>query len=183
MNFFSVIIPVYNREQDILKALNSVINQTFGDYEIVVVDDGSTDGTAAVLNCFKEKIEVIRHRENLGVSAARNSAIKSASGQYIALLDSDDEWYPHKLAEDFRYLEQNNQVKIHQSNEEWVRNGKKVNPKFKHKKLAGNIFEKSLELCLISPSSVVMHNSLFDKYGLFDETMRVCEDYDLWLRL
>lgn len=180
--FFSVIIPVFNRENEICNAIDSVLEQTFKDFELIVVDDGSTDKTPGIKEKYKSKIIYIR-QENSGVSSARNSGIKRACGQYIALLDSDDTWQKTKLHDQYKYIKENPGVKIHQSEEIWIRNGKRVNPKNKHKKREGDIFNQSLELCLISPSAVVLHRSLFDKYGLFDEKMIVCEDYDLWLRI
>ncbi len=178
----SVIIPVYNRQDTIRRSIDSVLKQTVKACEIIVVDDGSTDDTGRILDSYADKVIVIT-QENRGVSAARNVGIKIARGNWIALLDSDDEWLPKKLEWAASYINNNPDVKIFQTEEIWVRNGKRVNPKIKHKKVSGFIFKESLPLCIISPSAVVIKNELLEEVGLFDEKLPVCEDYDLWLRI
>jgi glycosyltransferase involved in cell wall biosynthesis len=179
---FSVIIPVYNRAAVIARAVESVLAQSRPADEIIVVDDGSVDETASFLNQYLPQIKIIR-QENGGVSAARNTGIRAATGEWIALLDSDDEWLPQKLELAMRYIQAHPDCKIFQTEEIWIRNGKRVNPKNKHKKKGGFIYKESLPLCIVSPSAVVIKRSLFDETGLFDETLPVCEDYDLWLRV
>ncbi|MFP4474190.1 MAG: glycosyltransferase family 2 protein [Desulfatibacillaceae bacterium] len=181
MPMFSAIIPVYNREWCIARAVESVLAQTHPDFECVVVDDGSTDATADVLAGF-EGITVVS-QPNRGVSSARNAGARAASGRYLAFLDSDDWWLPEKLAAQARYFEANPDSLICQCQETWYRNGKRRNPKRRHEKPAGDIFERSLELCLVSPSAVAMHRDLFHAVGGFDESLPACEDYDLWLRV
>lgn len=171
----SVIIPVFNREVELQRALESVFNQSYKDFEVIVVDDGSSDNSVSVAQKFDVKLI---KQQNLGVSAARNSAIKISQGDYIAFLDSDDEWLPHKLEKQISYKS----VCVH-TEEIWVRNGKRVNQMKKHQKGAGDQFIPSLDLCLISPSSVMIKKSVFDEIGLFREDYPVCEDYDLWLKL
>ena len=180
--FVSVILPTYNRYAFVGQAIDSVLNQTFTDFELIVVDDGSTDNTPALLDQYGDRINVIR-QENRGVSAARNSGIRSASGNAIALLDSDDYWLPKKLEEQVAFFEAHPDALICQTEELWLRNGKRVNPKKRHRKPSGMIFEKSLPLCLVSPSAVMIRKLLLDEVGLFDETLPACEDYDLWLRI
>ena len=180
--FVSVILPTYNRYAFVGQAIDSVLNQTFTDFELIVVDDGSTDNTPALLDQYGDRINVIR-QENRGVSAARNSGIRSASGNAIALLDSDDYWLPKKLEEQVAFFEAHPDALICQTEELWFRNGKRVNPKKRHRKPSGMIFEKSLPLCLVSPSAVMIRKLLLDEVGLFDETLPACEDYDLWLRI
>ena len=180
--FVSVILPTYNRYAFVGQAIDSVLNQTYTDYELIVVDDGSTDNTPALLDQYGDRINVIR-QENRGVSAARNSGIRSASGNAIALLDSDDYWLPTKLEAQVAFFEAHPDALICQTEELWFRNGKRVNPKKRHRKPSGMIFEKSLPLCLVSPSAVMIRQSLLDQVGLFDETLPACEDYDLWLRI
>lgn len=182
MPYFSVIIPTYNRYQLTKRAINSVLKQTYNDYELIIINDGSTDKSQQLEADYKEKIKFITIH-NSGVSAARNCGIKKAQGNYIALLDSDDEWLPDKLTQHKLYIDTHPHICIHQSDEMWIRNGKRVNPMHKHRKRAGDIFHDSLERCLISPSSVVIERSLFNTYGLFDENLPACEDYDLWLRM
>ncbi|MGM0444366.1 MAG: glycosyltransferase family 2 protein [Fibrobacterota bacterium] len=178
----SVIIPVYNRASFVAEAVDSVLSQTFTDFECIVVDDGSTDATPAVLASYGGRIRVIS-RKNSGVSAARNVGIVAARGRWIAFLDSDDYWLPEKLACQMTFLKENPALRIAQCQERWIRRGRVVNPRKKHRKKGGRIFYDSLALCLISPSAVIIEKSLLEDVGFFDETLPVCEDYDLWLRI
>ncbi len=178
----SVIIPVYNRESLVSRAIESVLQQTRPPLEIIVVDDGSTDGTSRVLEQYAPHIRILR-QSHRGVSAARNLGIKKAKGDWIALLDSDDTWLPQKLAMAEEFHRQHPEYLIFQTEEIWIRNGRRVNPKKKHRKYGGWIFRQALPLCIVSPSAVVFHKSLVQKVGLFDESFPVCEDYDLWLRV
>ncbi|MBN2424439.1 MAG: glycosyltransferase [Calditrichaceae bacterium] len=178
----SVVIPVFNRATLIERAIKSVLNQSESPYEIIVVDDGSTDNTSEILLKFRAEIKIIT-QDNKGVSLARNRGINAARGEWISFLDSDDEWLPDKLEHARKFHELNPQYAIFQSEEIWVRNGKRVNPQIKHKKYGGWLFNRSLPLCIVSPSAVVIHRQVFEKAGLFDEHFPVCEDYDLWLRV
>jgi glycosyltransferase involved in cell wall biosynthesis len=178
----SVIIPTYNRGWIIKEAINSVLDQDFSDFELIVVDDGSDDDTREVLGTYANSITVL-HQSNRGVSAARNRGIADASGRLIAFLDSDDLWLPGKLKTQVKFFEENADAMINQTQEIWIRNGIRVNPKKRHHKFSGMIFERSLALCLVSPSAVMMRKSLFDTVGVFDERLPACEDYDLWLRI
>jgi glycosyltransferase involved in cell wall biosynthesis len=182
MPFFSVIIPVYNRYIMLKKAVDSVLSQRYKDFELIIVDDGSTDNTSCIESDYGDSIIYIR-QSNKGVSAARNTGIKRANSPFIAFLDSDDLWLPNKLLEQHRYIKENPLIQIHQTDEIWIRNGVRVNSLKKHRKIDGDIFTTSLELCLVSPSSVVLKRELFGRYGLFDEDLPVCEDYDMWLRI
>jgi len=178
----SVIVPTYNRAQQLPRALDSILCQSCSPKEIIVVDDGSTDETSALMTSEYPEIVFIQ-QQNTGVSSARNVGIKRASGDWIAFLDSDDEWLPEKLEIQMKVLYENPEIKICHTNEIWIRNGKRVNPKKKHEKFGGSIFQKCLPLCCISPSSVIIHKSIFREIGLFDYSLPVCEDYDLWLRI
>ncbi len=178
----SVIIPSYNREWIIREAIDSVLNQKYRNFELIVVDDGSTDNTVKILSSYRDKITVIR-QENKGVSAARNRGIKKASGHLIAFLDSDDLWLPYKLEKQVEFFNSNPDALICQTEEIWMKNQVRVNPKRRHKKLSGMIFKPSLSLCLVSPSAVMIDKKLFDIVGLFDENLPACEDYDFWLRI
>ncbi|MBF0226603.1 MAG: glycosyltransferase [Desulfobacterales bacterium] len=178
----SVIIPTFNRAWAVKKAIDSVLAQDFKNFELIVVDDGSYDSTKEILKSYGDKIITIT-QDNTGVSSARNKGIKLSQSEFISFLDSDDIWLPQKLSEQIKFFDLNPEALICQTEEIWIRNGVRVNPKNKHKKLSGMIFEQSLELCLISPSSVMLKKSLLEEIGLFDESLPACEDYDLWLRV
>ena len=178
----SVIIPTYNRGWIVGEAIDSVLVQDFSDYELIVVDDGSDDHTPEILAAYGDRITVLR-QANRGVSAARNRGIAAAAGRLMAFLDSDDLWLPQKLSTQVRYFAENPDAVICQTEERWIRNGVRVNPKKRHLKFSGMIFERSLALCLVSPSAVMIKKSLFNTVGVFDEDLPACEDYDLWLRI
>ena len=178
----SVIIPTYNRGWIIKEAIDSVLSQTYDSYELIVVDDGSEDNTSEILDNYGNNIRVIR-QSNRGVSAARNRGIVSSKGRFIALLDSDDLWFPEKLSRQISFFQKNPDSLICQTQEIWIRNGKRINPRKHHQKLSGMIFEPSLNLCLVSPSAVMFKRDLINMVGLFDECLPACEDYDLWLRV
>jgi glycosyltransferase involved in cell wall biosynthesis len=179
----SVIIPTFNRARKVVRAIESVLSQTFVDYEILVIDDGSTDGTSKALAEFKGPITTLAHSTNQGVSAARNTGILRSNAPLVAFLDSDDYWLPEKLAKQLVFFKTYPQTIACQTEEIWMRNGRRVNPKKKHLKPSGDIFKPSLKLCLVSPSATMLKRSLLEKVGLFDESLPACEDYDLWLRI
>jgi glycosyltransferase involved in cell wall biosynthesis len=178
----TVIIPTYNRGWVVQEAIDSVLDQDFPDYELIVVDDGSDDNTPAILAAYGKKFTVL-DQSNRGVSAARNRGIAAAAGQLIAFLDSDDQWLPQKLSTQVNFFQDNPDAFVNQTQEHWIRNGVRVNPKKRHHKFSGMIFEQSLALCLVSPSAVMIKKNLFDVVGIFDESLAACEDYDLWLRI
>jgi GT2 family glycosyltransferase len=178
----SIIIPTYNRASWLKGAIDSVLNQTFRDFELIVVDDGSTDETEAIVDSYDDPVKYF-YQSNQGPSAARNLGIKQATANLLAFLDSDDRWLKEKLQIQVDLMMKNPDVKICYTDETWIRNGKRVNPKKIHQKYSGWIYQKCLPLCIISPSSVMIHREVFERAGLFDESMFVCEDYDLWLRI
>ncbi len=178
----SVILPTFDRAWTLESAIESVLTQDYPNIELIVIDDGSSDSTPELLSNYKNKLNLIT-QQNKGVSAARNAGIKKSQGDFIALLDSDDAWEREKITCQAEFFKQNPDALICQTEEIWIRNGKRVNPKIKHKKPSGDIFEPSLYLCLVSPSAVMMKRELFELKGYFDETLTVCEDYDLWLRI
>ena len=178
----SVIIPTYNRKNLLKRALNSVSSQTYVPHEIIVVDDGSSDGTK---DWVLETFPYVRYiyQDNSGVSSARNAGIEEAKGSWIAFLDSDDEWMPDKLEKQEIAINDSKEAWLCHTNEFWVRNSVRVNQMKKHQKYGGYIFENCLDICRISPSSVLIKKEVFEMVGLFDESLKVCEDYDLWLRI
>ena len=182
----SVIIPTYNRRAMLLEAIDSVLTQSTPAFELIVIDDGSTDGTSEtehlrrLAETIRIKIDRIDHR---GPAAARNRGVAIARAPLVAFLDSDDLWSPTKLERQLAFMRDNPGCAISQTNEIWIRNGRRVNPGLRHRKRAGDIFIDSLRTCLIAMSSVMMRTELFRSSGGFDEQMAAAEDYDLWLRI
>lgn len=179
----TVVIPTFNRSNMVSRAVGSVLAQDVTNFRLIVVDDGSTDETQEMLASFGDRIHLVRHPFNQGVSAARNTGIRLADTAYVAFLDSDDYWKREKIGEQIRFFEENPSAVACQTEETWIRQGRRVNPKKQHAKPSGDIFAPSLRLCLVSPSAVMMRTDLFDKVGLFDESLPACEDFDLWLRI
>ncbi len=175
----SVIITTYNRRQFLAGALESVLDQDYADKEVIVIDDGSTDGSG-------EEVEGLPvtylWKENGGISSARNAGIAAAGGDHIAFLDVDDLWKKGKLRSQMEMMARDGHA-ISYTDEIWFMNGRRINQKKRHAKYSGFIYERCLPLCIISPSSAVIKREVFDDVGLFDETLPVCEDYDMWLRI
>ena len=178
----SVIIPAFNRAWCLGETLQSVLDQTFKNFEVIVVDDGSTDGTSTILHQFPQ-VRVHRWEDNRGVSSARNRGIAMARGEWICFLDSDDRWVENKLQSQVDWMQVHPECPACYTDEIWIRNGVRVNPKNKHRKYSGDIFRQCLPLCIISPSSIMMRVSVLETTGGFDTDLAACEDYDLWLRL
>ncbi len=178
----SVVIPNHNRSHLLERAIDSVLAQTLPAQEIFVVDDGSTDSSCELVSSKYPGVTLLT-QDHRGVSAARNLGIKSASCEWIALLDSDDEWLPSKLEKQFAAWEKQPAYRVIHTNESWIRNGSPLKQLKKHKKFGGYIFQQCLPLCVMSPSSILLHAEVFEKTGYFNESFPVCEDYDLWLRL
>jgi glycosyltransferase involved in cell wall biosynthesis len=175
----SVIITTYNRRRFLREAVLSVLEQDYRDREVVVVDDGSTDGSHDEINDLP--VTYIR-KENGGISSARNKGIEATGGEYVAFLDVDDLWKKKKLSTQMAQMTVQG-FALSYTDEIWIRNGKRLNQKLRHKKYSGRIFEHCLPLCIISPSSAVIRREVFEDVGLFDESLPVCEDYDMWLRV
>ena len=179
----SIVIPTFNRIGSLPRALDSALNQTYQPSEIIVVDNGSSDGTTKLLRERYPSIRLLIEKK-LGVSAARNKGIRHSKFQWIALLDSDDAWDKTKLEKQKNALASSqDQFRLVHTNEIWIRNGNKFNQMKKHQKFGGDIFNNCLSLCCISPSSVLINKNIFKEFGYFDESLPVCEDYDLWLKI
>ncbi len=178
----SVVIPTHDRKEILPRALDSVINQTFSDWELIVVDDGSTDDTDKMILRDYPAVRYCR-QENAGVSNARNSGVAMASGEWIAFLDSDDAWLPEKLDRQLSGLVVEPELRLSHTDEIWIRNGRRVNQPKEYAKSGGDIYRRCLPLCCICPSSVLIRKDLFEEVGGFDEAFPACEDYDLWLRI
>lgn len=181
----AVIIPTFNRRHCLGRALDSVFAQTLAPTEVCVIDDGSRDGTEALVRRNFPSVRYL-YQANRGVSAARNAGIAATGSEWLAFLDSDDEWLPQKLERQFALLDSAKGKPDHpliHCDEIWIRNGVRVNPMVKHEKAGGRLFNRCLPLCVISPSATLLQRSLLDEVGLFDESLPACEDYDLWLRI
>ncbi|MFC2165530.1 glycosyltransferase family 2 protein [Acidobacteriota bacterium] len=185
----SIIIPTFNRSVFLREAIHSVFNQDFFSgtghgkaYELIVVDDGSTDDTEQLVTEFGDRLIFVQ-QSNQGVSAARNAGLDLAKGEYIAFLDSDDLWKREKLSVQMSLMEALPRTKLCYTDEIWMRKGVFVNPKNRHRKYSGWIFDRVLPLCLLSLSSALFRREVFDEVGRFDESLPVCEDYDLGIRL
>ena len=178
----SVIIPTFDRGHMVGEAVASALAQETVALEVIVVDDGSSDDSASLLASFGSAIRAV-FQAHAGVSAARNNGIRAARGEWLAFLDSDDLWLPRKLPAQLEFFDKQPGFKICQTEETWIRSGRKLNPKKYHKKPQGYCFPQLLERCLISPSAVVIHRDVFAEVGLFDESLPACEDYDMWLRI
>lgn len=184
MDSISVVIPTHDRAGLLPGAIDSVQARTgpLPAVEIIVVDDGSSDGTAGMLRRRYPGVTCLS-RAHAGVSAARNAGIRAAAGDWVAFLDSDDAWLPRKLAVQWALLRAAPDHRVVHCDETWLRDGAHLNQKQKHRKRGGHIFRHCLPLCAISPSAVVIHKSVFADVGGFDESLPVCEDYELWLRI
>lgn len=181
----SVIVPTYNRAHTLGRALDSALAQSLKPFEIIVVDDGSTDSTAETVEYWRGRNVdfqglIYLKTENRGVSSARNVGASKAKGDWLAFLDSDDEWLPHKLA---RQAPLTKNYELVHGEEIWIRNGVRVNAMDKYKKSGGRIFKRCVDICCISPSSVLIRRELFLKLDGFRNDFPVCEDYELWLRI
>jgi glycosyltransferase involved in cell wall biosynthesis len=178
----SVIIPTRDRCALVVEAVESVLAQRGVEAEVIVVDDGSTDATRQALQRYRPRVRYV-HQAPSGVSAARNRGAALAGGRWLAFLDSDDLWRSDKLAVQLAHHRDHPSWRISQTGEIWIRDGVRVNPCLHHAKPSGDVFLPSLERCLVSPSAVLIDRDLFFDAGGFDESLAVCEDYDLWLRI
>jgi glycosyltransferase involved in cell wall biosynthesis len=184
----SIIIPTYNRAQLIGRSIHSVLNQTYQDFEIIVVDDGSTDNTAEVIKKFQEKekrIRYIKQARNKGAAAARNTGIKNAKGEFIAFQDSDDEWLPGKLEKQMNVFENASpEVGIVYTGFWRIENDKKTYIPFSWvKQKEGNIHKELLKGNFVTTQSIVVRKKCFEKAGMFDENLPRLQDWELVIRL
>ncbi len=198
MNFplVSVIIPTYNRESIVSRAIESVIGQSYPNWELIVVDDGSEDRTwnhlishisswkRSLLGFGKNQKSILLYqREHSGVSRTRNFGVEKSSGEWISFLDSDDEWLPHKLKKQMEFHALYPEFEFSQTKEFWNKNGNVKEPKGKHKKISGHFLQKSLELCMVTNSSFMAKKKSWMEIGGFRDELLTCEDYDLWNRI
>ncbi|MBU0571393.1 MAG: glycosyltransferase, partial [Candidatus Omnitrophica bacterium] len=165
--FFSVIIPSHNRKPFLKKCVDSVMAQNYSDFEAIIIDDGSTDGTDELLASYTDDRLTYIRQDNHGVAHARNRGLEKAVGEFIAFLDSDDWWTIDKLKKTAEYIHNLPQIKIFHSEEVWYRNDKLLPQKLKHKKPSGSVYKSTLPLCCISISTAVVHRDIFARLGMF----------------
>ncbi|UCC41666.1 MAG: glycosyltransferase [Candidatus Aminicenantes bacterium] len=185
----SIIIPTYNRAHSLREAIQSILTQDYftardssDSYELLIIDDGSTDNTKEIVESFEDSVKYC-FQENKGISAARNRGLGLAKGEFIAFLDSDDLWKREKISIQMSFMKAFPKAKVCYTEEVWIRKGIFVNPKKKHKKYSGWIFDNVLPLCLLSLSATLFRREVFDEIGVFDEELPACEDYDFGIRL
>ncbi len=177
----SVVIPTYNRLSQLKHAVNSVRAQDYTTYEIIVVDDGSTDGTAQWLDKQDIRFLILTHTGFPGL--ARNRGAEIARGRYLCFLDSDDVWKEEKLKKQIAFFSNNLEAAVCHTREIWQRSGKIISQSNQKHKREGYIFPDALKKCIIGPSTVMIVRSVFFEIGAFRENMEIAEDYELWLRL
>lgn len=185
----SVIIPTYNRASYLGEAIGSVLDQDYfrrhgpeNSFELLVIDDGSEDRSREVVASFGGRA-VYHYQPHRGVSSARNLGLRHSRGETIAYLDSDDLWKREKIGVQMSFFKAFPDAKVCATEEIWLRGGILLNPRKKHQKYSGWIFDKVLPLCLLSLSSCLFRRAVFEEIGDFDETLPVCEDYDFGIRI
>ncbi len=185
----SIIIPTYNRATLLAEAIQSVLDQEYfkdrpraSSYELWVIDDGSTDRTKETVQSFGDEVKYF-YQEHKGVGAARNQGLSLSSCEFIAFLDSDDLWLEKKMRAQMSFMAAFPKAMVCYTEEIWIRNGIFVNPRKKHQKHSGWIFDKVLSLCLLSLSSALFRRELFEIVGNFDDGLPACEDYDFGIRI
>lgn len=182
----SIVIPTYNRSRLLARAVKSVLNQIYQDFELIIVDDASTDNTEEVVNSFNDKrIRYLRHEKNKGEAAARNTGIKAAKYDYIAQQDSDDEWLPEKLAKQVRAFENcPPQIGVVYTGFWKEENGQRTYIPFEWiDKKEGDIHQQLLKGNFIGSPAVLIKKECFDSVGLFDERLHNLVDWEMWLRI
>ena len=181
----SVVIPTYNRAMLLPRVIQSVLNQTFKDFELIIVDDSSIDNTQEVIKSFEdERIRYIRHEKNKGGSATRNTGIKVAQGEYIGLLDDDDEWLPEKIEKQVnKFKSLSDEFGVVYSGFSYVSEEKGKIVSNIIPTLRGRLYKSLLKRCIVGSPTPLIKRSCFQKVGFFDETLPSCQDWDMWIRI
>lgn len=180
----SVIIPLYNGEKFISETTESVLAQTYKNMEIIIINDGSTDGSHEKIKPYLNRIKYI-YQENKGISVARNKAILNSTGEYIAFLDHDDLWKPEKITLQVQYLDQHQDVGFVHTNLSIMRDTKITKEIFQTEKRnrEGDCFNELLLGNFINMLTVMVRRKCLEQVGIFDPDIKVIQDYDLWLRI
>jgi glycosyltransferase involved in cell wall biosynthesis len=187
MPYFSIVIPVYNKEKFVAKTIESVLRQTFADYEIIIINDGSTDQSEAEILAFKDNRIQYFSKKNEGVAMARNFGIEKATADYICYLDADDFWFPNFLETMHRFTNELPEQKVFASAIEIETKNKLIKAQYSIPKKSDfeivNFFDACQKECVLWTSSVCIHKSVFDKVGAFDTKIKHGEDTELWIRI
>ena len=187
MPYFSIVIPVYNKEKFVSKTLRSVLEQTFSDFEIIVINDGSTDESEAKILSQKDSRIHYYTKVNEGVAVARNFGIEKANGEYICFLDADDYWYPNFLESMHRFTSEHPKHKVFAGAIEIETKNKTIPAQYSMTKKSEfeivNFFNASQKECVLWTSSVCIHKSVFDQVGTFDPKIKHGEDTEMWIRI
>lgn len=180
----SVIIPTYNRANVLGRSLNSVLNQTYQNFEILVIDDGSFDNTKTVIKQFSDlRINYFMHEKNMGQNVALNSGLNIANGEYIAFLDSDDEWFPLMLEKQIKKFQQDENLGVVYTWAGVVKSDGSIKPSLEFS-LSGDIYKEALFQGYVSHMiTLIVKKRCFDKIGLFDIQFTNCQDDDICIRL
>ncbi len=181
----SVIIPVYNRENLVSRAIDSVLQQTYPHWELIIADDGSTDKTRSVLDKYADNRAIsILSLDHCGKPGqVRNSAAVHSKGRWISFLDSDDSWMSDKLEKQIEYLGNHQNIRFIHTLERWERNDKIVSQAHRKHNKEGDLFKTSLGKCEIGPSTVMMGREIYLENNGFRNDLEICEDYEFWLRI
>jgi glycosyltransferase involved in cell wall biosynthesis len=181
----SVILPTYNRSMQLREAVQTVLSQTQLPFELIIADDGSTDGTGDYVQKMNNvgMVHYLRIPHCGMPGKVRNAGARLAAGEYLAFLDSDDLWKPEKLARQTNFFEGHPEIRICHTGETWQRGEKIVSQAGQKHKRSGNVFADALMKCIIGPSTVMMRRELFEEFGGFREHLEIAEDYELWLRV
>jgi len=181
MSRVSVIIPTFNRRDYITIALDSVLTQTYKDYEIIIIDDGSSDNTKEVLKPYQNRIRYF-YQQNSGIPATRNRGIREAHGEYITFLDSDDYWLPEKLELQIECFKQNPHYGMVATRCSSISPDGRFRKKNRPGK-SGWVLNSLFKANFIRTSSAMIRKECFERVGLFDQSLPECEEYDMWLRI
>ena len=187
MPYFSIVIPVYNKEKFVAKTLKSVLSQTFSDFEIIIVNDGSNDNSEAIIQTFQDDRIQFYSKKNEGVAIARNFGIEKATADYICFLDADDYWFPNFLETMHQFIAKLPEQMIFASAIEIETKNKVILAHYSIPKKSDfeivNFFDASQKECVLWTSSICIHKDVFEKVGTFDTKIKHGEDTELWIRI
>jgi glycosyltransferase involved in cell wall biosynthesis len=184
----SIVLPTYNRAKTISKSIESVLNQTYTNIELIIVDDGSNDNTSKIVEKFQKldsRIILIRHKKNLGANVARNTGIKRITGQFIAFQDSDDIWLKNKLEKQIDILvKSSSEIGVVYTGYWRIIGNKKIYfPPNNISEIDDNIHRTLLKINLVGTPTALVKPECFEKVGLFDENLSIFQDWELWIRI